>query len=189
MARNIELLLLNTVENLGIVGDVVRVKPGYARNYLIPMGLAQKPTPTKIEALKEERAKAQAELSMLRSAREELLARMEDIQISMTRTCNDQGGLYGSVSHRDIADALQETGFDVGVRSVRLASPLRRVGTYVVPIQFDKDLRTEVAVIIEPDHALDEPEPEPQVAEAAEGGEGAKAGKAVEGSDERVHAT
>ncbi len=78
MARNTELLLLETVENLGIVGDVVKVKSGYARNYLLPHGVAEPPTPTKVEALKEQRAKAQTELAAARSHREKVI---EDLGI------------------------------------------------------------------------------------------------------------
>ena len=158
MARNIELLLLQTVENLGIIGDIVRVKPGYARNYLLPLRLAEKPTPSKIESLKEERSAAQAELAALRSAREGLLGRMLEVEVTLVRSCNDQGGLYGSVTQRDIADALQEVGYDVGTRSIRLAQPIRHVGPYTVPIQFEKDLRTEITVTVEPDHPLEERE-------------------------------
>ncbi len=156
MARNIELLLLQNVENLGIVGDIVKVRAGYARNFLLPHGLAEFPTPAKIESLKEARAAAQAELQRLREAREELLARMTEVKITLVRSCNAQGVLYGSVTQRDIADALQEAGYDVGVRSVRLSQPIRRVGGYDVPIQFEKDLRTEIHVTIESDQPLEE---------------------------------
>jgi len=158
MAKNIELLLLRSVENLGIVGDIVKVKAGYARNYLLPHGLAEFPTPTRIESLKEERAHAQSELALLRSSREELLVRMEEISVTLVRSCNDKGILYGSVTQRDIADGLQEAGYNVDVRSVRLRNALRRIGEYPVPIQFDKDLRTEVTIVIEPDQPLEERE-------------------------------
>ena len=158
MAKNIQLLLLRTVENLGIVGDIVKVKPGYARNYLLPQRLAEFPTPSKIEALKEQRAHAQAELDQLRGSREELLARMEEVSITLVRSCNDKGVLYGSVTQRDLADGLQEAGYNVGVRSIRLQNAIRRIGEYPVPIQFDKDLRAEVMVIIEPDQPLEERE-------------------------------
>jgi len=159
MARkNVELLLLENVENLGIVGDIVRVKTGYARNYLVPMGLAEAPTEKRIESLKEKRAEAEAELARLRAAREQLLGKMVELEITLTRSCNDQGVLYGSVTQRDIADALQENGYDVSDRSVRLSQPIRRIGNYVVPIQFDKDLRTEIGVFVNPDRPLDERE-------------------------------
>lgn len=160
MARNIELLLTESVENLGIVGDIVKVRPGFARNYLLPQGRAEFPTPTKIESLKEARAQAQAQLAELRSAREALLERMieDEVKITLVRSANDQGALYGSVTQRDISDALQEAGYDVGVRSVRLSQPIRRVGDYHVPIQFEKDLRTEITVVIESDTPLEERE-------------------------------
>ena len=149
MARHIELLLLKNIEHLGIVGDVVRVKRGYARNYLLPHGYAEVPTPSRIEMLEEDRAKALSELAHVRSAREELLDRMVDVTLTLTRSCNDQGVLYGSVTQRDICDALEANNLDVGARSVRLAAAIRRVGSYPVPIQFDKDLRTEITVVVE----------------------------------------
>jgi large subunit ribosomal protein L9 len=158
MARNIKLLLTSNVENLGIVGDIVKVKPGFARNYLIPHGFAEPPTPAKIEALKEQRARAEAELAALRSSRESLLARMDDVRVTLVRSCNGQGVLYGSVTQRDIADALQEGGYDIGTRSIRLQQPIRHIGSYEVSIQFERDLRTEISVVVETDQPLEERE-------------------------------
>lgn len=158
MARTIQLLLSQTVENLGLVGDVVRVRPGFARNYLLPLGIAEVPSDERIEELKVARAEAKARLAALRSAREDLLTRMQQVRITLVRSCNDNGVLYGSVSQRDIAEGLQANGYDVGIRSIRMAGAFRRVGEYLVPVQFEKDLRTEIAVIIEPDQPLDERE-------------------------------
>ncbi len=156
MARNIELLLLNTVENLGIVGDVVRVKSGYARNYLLPHGLAEPPTPAKIYALKEQRAKAQTELSAQRAVREQLVEQLADVTVTIERSCNDQGALYGSVTQRDVSDALQAAGYGVDVRFVRLGHAIRRIGEYPVPIQFDKELRAEATLFVKPDRELED---------------------------------
>ena len=183
MARNMELLLLDNVENLGIVGDLVKVKPGYARNYLLPHGLGEFPTPEKIESLKEARQKALAEVQRARSAREELLARMNSVEISVVRSCNDQGILYGSISQRDIADALQAAGYGVDTRAVRLSQTIRRVGTYHVPIQLDRDLRCEVNLIVQPDRKLEQEmrEPEPEAKAAAAGDTETPAGKGAEG--------
>jgi large subunit ribosomal protein L9 len=155
MAKHIELLLLDTVENLGLVGDVVKVKPGYARNYLLPHGYAEPPSPTKIESLKEARARAQAELAALREQREKLVEEMSEVSVTLERNCNDQGALYGSVTHRDISDALMEAGWGVDVRSVRIAHPIRHIGIYPVPLQFDKDLRVEVTVVVQSDRDLE----------------------------------
>lgn len=153
--RKVELLLNRTIESLGIVGDVVKVKPGFARNYLLPHRYAEAPTAEKIEALKGARAAAQAELSKLRSEREALMARMEGLSIKLIRSVNDQGVLYGAVTQRDISDQLAADGFGVDMRAVRLQNPIRRIGHYGCVIQLDRDLRTEIAIEVLPDRTLE----------------------------------
>ena len=154
--KNVELLLNETIEHLGIVGDVVSVKPGYARNYLLPLGIAEIPTEEKIEALKELRQTAKAQLEALRAERVETVGKLENIVLKLTRSCNDQGVLYGSVTQRDIADALQEGEMNVDERAVRLSQPIRLVGNYTVAIQFEKDLRAEIGIEVLPDRTLEE---------------------------------
>jgi large subunit ribosomal protein L9 len=151
----VELLLNESVENLGIVGDVVHVKPGFARNYLLPLQIAEVPTPEKIEALKELRATAKAQLEALRAERIDTVGNLHGISVKLTRSCNDQGVLYGSVTQRDISDALMEGELKVDERAVRLNQPIRRIGEYTVLIQFEKDLRMEIAIEILPDRTLD----------------------------------
>ena len=160
MARkNIELLLLHNVEHLGIVGDVVRVRTGYARNYLVPMALAEVPTDERIAELQADRETALAQVKKRRSAREALIARMDDLELTLVRSCNAQGVLYGSVTQRDISDGLIQVGYEgVDTRAVRLHQAIRRIGEYPVAIQFEKDLRTDVMVIVEPDQPLEERE-------------------------------
>ncbi|MFO0829600.1 MAG: 50S ribosomal protein L9 [Phycisphaerales bacterium] len=155
MARNIELLLLRNVENLGIVGDVVTVKPGYARNYLLPHAIAEHPTPEKIESLKDARAKAQADLAALRKRREETVTKLVEHKITLVRSCNDQGLLYGSITQRDIADALVAEGFAVDMRAVRLSQPFRRIGQYHCLIQFERDLKADITIDVKPDRMLE----------------------------------
>ena len=167
-AKKVKLLLNKSVENLGIVGDIVKVRPGFARNYLLPHALAETPTPTKIERLKDAREAALAELARLRNAREELLGRMKDVTIAIQRSCNDQGILYGSVTQRDISEALQAAGYDVSIRSVRMNQNIRRVGSYHVPIQFEKDLRTDITLNVEADRALAEDRDEIEIDEEGE---------------------
>ena len=155
--RSIELLLLENVESLGIVGDVVKVRTGYARNYLLPMGLAEPPTEGRVAELQAERAEALARVEARRSEREELVTRMEEVELTLVRSCNDRGGLYGSVTQRDIAEGLAQVGYpSVDIRAVRLPTSIRRIGAYEVPIQFDADLRVEIAVVVEPDQPLEE---------------------------------
>ena len=167
-SKKIELLLNRTIENLGLVGDVVKVKPGFARNYLLTHGFAEAPTQEKIEALKDRRAQAQAELSKLRSEREALMARMEGAAIKLIRSVNDQGVLYGAVTQRDISDQLVVDGFMVDMRAVRLQNPIRRIGQYSCLIQLDRDLKTELTIDVLPDRALENFTAAAAAAEAAE---------------------
>ena len=174
-SKKIELLLNRTIENLGLVGDVVKVKPGFARNYLLTHGFAEAPTQEKIEALKDRRAQAQAELSKLRSEREALMARMEGAAIKLIRSVNDQGVLYGAVTQRDISDQLVVDGFMVDMRAVRLQNPIRRIGQYSCLIQLDRDLKTELTIDVIPDRALENFTAAAAAAEAAEEEEAAPA--------------
>lgn len=155
MARNYELLLLETIENLGLVGDVVKVRPGFARNYLLPNGMAETPTAEKIEALKEARAIAEAQVAKQRADREALIARMSGISITLVRACNDQGILYGAVTQRDISDQLVSDGYGVDMRAVRLNNPIRRVSSESVTIQFGRDLIAEITVMVKPDRIIE----------------------------------
>ena len=157
-ARRIELLLTSNVENLGIVGDIVRVRMGYARNYLLPMGVAEVPTPEKIEALVDQREVALKEVEMMRSDQASIIEQLEGISLTLSRSANDQGGLYGSVTQRDIVDALVENGFTVDTSAIRLQQAIRRIGEYSVTIQFGTDMKTDIEVIVNPDRPLEDRE-------------------------------
>jgi large subunit ribosomal protein L9 len=168
MARPVELLLTRNVENLGIVGDIVKVRAGYARNYLLPHALAEHPTDAKIEALKDARAKALAEIAAQRQLREETIGKLSGVSIKLVRSCNDQGVLYGSITQRDIADALVNAGYAVDMRAVRLAAPFRRIGSYTCTIQFEKELKADITIDVAADRTLESAEEAKKAEEAAE---------------------
>ena len=154
--KRIELLLTKSVENLGLVGDIVKVRMGYARNYLVPMGLAEIPTQEKIDALAEERAVALEAYEQKRSEQTTTIEKLEGVVLTLTRSANDQGGLYGSVTQRDIADSLVDNGFIVNTRAVRLHQAIRRIGEYPITIQFGSDLKADIEVQILPDRPLED---------------------------------
>ena len=161
MARNYELLLLETIENLGLVGDVVKVRPGFARNFLLPNAMAEAPTPEKIESLKAARAIAEAHLSKQRAEREAVIARLAGMTLTLVRACNDQGVLYGAVTQRDISDQLIIEGYGIDMRAVRLNNPIRRINTEQVTIQFGRDLVAEITVVVKPDRIIEMESPSP----------------------------
>lgn len=173
--KQIELLLLDTIDNLGIVGDVVKVKPGYARNYLLPHGLAQAPTEDKIKELAARRAEVEAELKQLRGEQETLLEKLTDHEITLERSANESGLLFGGVSQHDIAQALQAEGFAVEDRHVRVGEKINRLDTYDIPIQLAKDLKCEVKLWVVSDKPIEEEPAEPTEGDGDEAAEPAEA--------------
>ncbi len=155
MARNVKLLLVENVDNLGIVGDVVRVRTGFARNYLLPFGYATEPSPELIKQLADKRKTAEEEQRKLRVVREALVKKLDGVEITMERSCNDQGLLYGSVTQQDIAAALRSLGFDVKPREVRLPQVVKRLGEFEVTVKLASDLEEHIRIHVTPDRELE----------------------------------
>jgi large subunit ribosomal protein L9 len=179
-AKNVKLLLMENVDSLGIVGDVVNVRLGYARNFLLPRSLATEPSEELMKGLAVKRAEAERQLALLRKAREEETAKLTGIELTLIRSCNDQGHLYASVTQPEIAAALNEQGHTlVKPRDVRLGQVIKRIDSYDVHVKLDSDLDAMIKLWVVADRKLDlrkdepsEPEPGP-----ADGGEGAEAGE------------
>ncbi|MHC4994303.1 MAG: 50S ribosomal protein L9 [Planctomycetota bacterium] len=173
--KTITLMLNDNIENLGIVGDVVSVRPGYARNYLLPMGLAMAPTEGNRKRIEERRAEVQRQLAEERTRAEEAFAKLEGFEITLMRTANEEGHLYGSVSQHDIAVALQEEGFElIHERHVRIGTSIKKLDSYDIPIQMD-DLKTEIKLWVVSDKPAEELMAEEEAKAAGETGEAAEA--------------
>ena len=155
MAKAVELLLLRSIDNLGIIGDVVKVKTGYARNYLLPREYATVPTPELIESLSEQRAAAQAEREKQLAAQQAMIEKLEGHTIELERSSNDSGVLFGGVSQHEIAEELRDAGFAVEDRYVRLGEQIKRVDTYIVPIVINKELKTDITLVVNSDRELE----------------------------------
>ena len=179
-SKSVELLLLENVDTLGIVGDVVNVRTGYARNYLLPRGLATTPSQELIAQLADKRAKAEAERAALRAEREKMIGNLNEYRLTVTKACNDQGLLYGSVTQQDIADLLAEQGFVVAPRDVRIGQTIKRVGEFDIAVKPERDLEATVTLVVESDTPLEIDEEEEEQTEG-EGEATAEAGS--EGED------
>ncbi|HMN42295.1 MAG TPA: 50S ribosomal protein L9 [Phycisphaerales bacterium] len=154
MAKTIELLLTESVENLGIVGDVVKVRLGYARNFLLPNNVATTPSEELIKSLMVKRAEAQAAVAQERKVRAETINKLEGFELTLERACNDQGILYGGVTQGDIATALVAAGYGVRARDVRLSHAIKRVDNYDIHIKYETELETTIKLHIKPDRVL-----------------------------------
>lgn len=168
---NIKLLLTDNVDNLGIVGDVVSVRPGYARNYLLPNGLAAKPTEAAVKRLAARRAEVEKQLAEKRKADEALLAKLVGFELTVQRAANEQGILFGGVSQHDIAEALSAEGLKIEHRAIRIGATIKRLDSYTIPIVLANDLRTEIKLWVVSDKPADElaQEAAPAAEPAAEG--------------------
>lgn len=174
MAKNVKLMLTESVDSLGIVGDVVNVRVGYARNFLLPRSLATTPSDEAIAAVAAKRAEAQRQVAELRKQREELIHKMAGAHITLVRSCNDLGHLYASITQQEIAAALAEAGFPgIKPRDVRLNQSIKRIDNYDIHIKFDSDLDEVIKLTVNPDRKLDLRHEEPAPAETPAGGEAA----------------
>jgi len=147
----IKLLLKESIKNVGKVGDVVEVSPGYARNYLIPNDLALQPTPGNIKKVEERRKEIEKIERERRDQQAALLKTLEGVEVTLERRANDQGHLFGSVSATDISKALQAQGFNIEPDDINLHGKLDRIEKYTVRIKFAEDLETDLKVWVAPD--------------------------------------
>lgn len=143
-----KLLLCNDVEKLGWLGDIVEVKDGYARNYLIPQGLATVPTAGNIKALADEKARRAEARQLVREQKERLVASVQGAEVVLAAKANEQGHLFGSVTEHDIADNLRKQGFDVADEMVKMSGHIKDLGVSEVTVRAATDLLATVRVMV-----------------------------------------
>ena len=141
-----EIILRQAVENLGKTGDVVNVKPGYARNYLLPHGLAYEATPGNLKRIQQERARLEAAENDRRSTAQGLAEKLEQASVTFSARVGEEGKLFGSVTATDIAQQLEAQGYHVEKRQIDLHEPIKALGVYRVPIRLHADVKPEVRV-------------------------------------------
>ena len=143
-----KVLLCEDVEELGWFGDVVEVKDGYARNYLLPQGVATVPTETNVKSMAEEKAKRAEFRKLAFEKLEQVASAVEGAEAVVAAKANEQGHLFGSVSERDIAINLREQGFEVSDEMVRLDGHIKEVGTHEVTLKIAAELTAKVSVVV-----------------------------------------
>ncbi|SDE27194.1 50S ribosomal protein L9 [Rhodospira trueperi] len=173
-----DVILLERIENLGFMGDVVKVRPGYARNYLLPQRKALRKTDENMRYFETQKAELEARNLQRKQEAEQVAERMTGVALVLVRQAAEGGQLYGSVSARDIADELKEQGYMVGRSQVQLNTPIKLLGTNDVRVSLHPEVVVTVPVTVA--RSLEEAE---RAAEAAQVAEDAEA-FAAEDSDE-----
>ncbi|MFT8335250.1 50S ribosomal protein L9 [Acetobacter orientalis] len=141
-----EVILLQRVDHLGQMGDVVKVRPGYARNYLLPQGKAIRANEANRSRFDRERAQLEAQNIKRREEAERLSERMDGLAVVLIRQAGDSGSLYGSVSPRDVSQAVTEAGFTISRQQVSLAHPIKSLGLYEVKVALHPEVVVPVIV-------------------------------------------
>ncbi|MDP6952305.1 MAG: 50S ribosomal protein L9 [Alphaproteobacteria bacterium] len=141
-----EVILLERIEKLGQMGDLVTVKNGYARNYLLPQAKALRATAANRERFETQRVQLEASNLEARKEAENIAERMEGLSVVMVRQAGDTGQLYGSVNARDIAAGVTEAGFTVGRRQVRLDTVIKTLGLHEARVALHPEVSVTVTV-------------------------------------------
>ena len=144
-----KLILREDVENLGKGGELVEVKPGYGRNYLLPRGLAVLANPRNVKELEHQKGVAQAKAAKLKASAQAVAKRLSETPVTLKRKVGEQDKLYGSVTALDVAEALAARGLEIDRRSIDLADPIKTVGDFEVPVKLHSEVVGKAKVKVE----------------------------------------
>jgi large subunit ribosomal protein L9 len=165
-------LLREDVEHLGARGEIVKVKAGYARNYLLPRKLAVKATPGNVKQIEAERGALLKKEATERAGAEAQAGQMGSLSLNFERKVGEHGLLYGSVTAMHIADALKEKGYEIDRRRVHLPEPIKETGEFTVSVRLHREVSVDIPVTVTGEGGAQtagavNATPTPEVAEAA----------------------
>ena len=146
-----KIILKQTIESLGIIGSEVTVADGYARNYLLPQNMAVTATPQNRKMMEQEKAKFEIQIAKEKGLAEEMAKRLEGVVCKIVAKVSEEDRLYGSVSTRNIADALAAQDIEIEKKMILLNEPIKNIGTYKIPIRVYKDVEPEITIEVVPE--------------------------------------
>jgi large subunit ribosomal protein L9 len=143
-----EILLREDVDNLGARGDVIKVRAGYGRNYLLPRGLAVQATPSNVKQIEMQRRALLKKASAEKSSAEGQAALLGDVTLTFDRRVGEHGILFGSVTSMDIAEALAAKGYEIERKRLQLAEAIKEVGEFEVPVKLHREVTATIKVVV-----------------------------------------
>ena len=141
-----EIILLDKIDNLGNVGDVVRVKPGYARNYLFPKGLAVRSSKRNIAFVEEKRKNIELKIAKEEQASQAIFDSLKNVEILMEVEVGENDKLFGSVTTMDLQKALNDQNIEIEKQDILLDNPIKSLGVYDIPIKVTSSLKQNIKV-------------------------------------------
>ena len=146
-----KVLLREDVDDLGARGEIVRVRAGYARNYLLPRNLAVAATAGNVKGIEQERAALLKKEAKERATAEAQSQQMSTLELEFKRKAGEQGALYGSVTSMDLAEELKARGYEIDRHRIHLREPLKRLGDYTVPVRLHREVTIELKIKVSPE--------------------------------------
>ena len=147
-----EIILLEQVVNLGRLGDLVNVKEGYARNYLIPQGKAQRATQENLAEFEQKRAELEAQQAKILSDAQGKFEKVDGVSIEIAQKAGVDGRLFGSVTHYDVADALNAKGYEINKNQIQMPTgPLKQIGESSISVTLHADVVATITVTVTPE--------------------------------------
>lgn len=143
-----KVILREDVDNLGKAGEVVKVADGYGRNFLIPKNFAVQANPRNLKTLEHDRAVIEARAKKARKAAEGVAERLSAVSLALSARSGEEGKLFGAITSRDIAEALEKQGVPVDRKLIQLAEPIKQLGDYKVKVRLSADLQPEISVSV-----------------------------------------
>ena len=144
-----KLILQHDVDDLGFAGDVVNVRPGYARNFLLPKKYAVPATDNNLKRIDKLKAETTRRHSELQKSAEALAEQLKQLAVVIRKKVGEESKLYGSVTTQDIADGLRALGHEINRRKIHLGEPIKLLGEYTVPVKLFKEISVDVKVRVE----------------------------------------
>jgi len=141
-----QLILVKDVEDLGRAGEIVEVKPGFARNYLLPQGIAYRATPANMKKLEHERRKLEDDAERALKTAAAFGEKLQGVAVNFKARAGEEGKLFGSVTSGDIAESLAEQGIEIDRHLIRLDEPIKQLGVYKVPVRLHAEVKPEITV-------------------------------------------
>lgn len=167
-----KILLREDVDDLGARGEIVRVRAGYARNYLLPRKLAVEATAGNVKQIERERALLLKKAASERATADAQAEQLQSLELTFERKAGELGALYGSVTSMDVAEALQERGYEIDRHRIHMREPLKRVGDFTVPLRLHREVTVDLKVKVAPEGEVIvghlTPEQEAELAKAGE---------------------
>lgn len=148
---NTQVLLREDIDNLGARGEIVKVRAGYARNYLLPRKLAVQATASNVKQIEQERAALLRKEATERAGAEAQAAQMNSLRLTFERRVGEHGMLYGSVTSMDIQEALRERGYEFDRRRIHLAEAIKETGEFSVRVRLHREVNVDIPVIVTPE--------------------------------------